>query len=747
MTEEELKETVIRKLFFWIRHKRMEKKYKDQLEHYFKLIAIRTIMPTAADCNELIRTTIVQAIQKSMTGDNDWHFFCHGSKVSENEKEVFIPKDSLYDHHLFNGGKTKVSVGAIVGKNGSGKSTLVDLTIRMMNNVAAAIIGEMPRFAAAEHLHFIDYLFGELIYLRDGKAVKLEMRNRKINLYEYDLDRDDENGLWFRENCCHKTILNGKENDMHNALTVSTKMSLLQDHFFYSVICNYSFYAYNYRDYVYEQTDDKRIKAITKGKGVERNEEKFWVSGVFHKNDGYQTPIVLNPWRRDGNLDVKKENDLAMERIISLLFYYDAFRNRYPFRKILDKLTIRKIYIPERNQKPFARKDMAASLFGNDSRYADLKKNLDDWLYDLIIEKWKQVFHIGDIGNTQIDQDAKDYAVYKTLKICSHYIGYLDIMEEMIKSDADKEKIKARLGELGSDRTHITSKLRRACYQLRYKYYQYQNDKDPGAAVEEIDTWMNDVRSKHDAVKEGHPITYDDLLPPPLFDFNLGIEDTRDRVVPFTGLSTGERQASYVISNLMYHLVNINSAWNDPTNAHEVKYHYVNMMLDEVELYFHPELQRSFVDMVMSAIRSVDLPIIHGLNITLVSHSPFVISDLPHTNIMYLGQREEEKRTFGANIYDLLNSSFFMDDSIGELAKSRITLFAQAYHLQMEEWRIEDSKGEKREANPNSLPFVKENADTTRYICSIVGDDYLREQMTDMFDELVENYQKIGALS
>jgi hypothetical protein len=79
----------------------MEKKYKDQLDHYFKLIAIRTITPTTVECNEVIRTTIVQAIQKSMSGDNDWHFFCHGSKVSDNEKEVFIPSESLYDYHLF----------------------------------------------------------------------------------------------------------------------------------------------------------------------------------------------------------------------------------------------------------------------------------------------------------------------------------------------------------------------------------------------------------------------------------------------------------------------------------------------------------------------------------------------------------------------------------------------------------------------------------------------------------------------
>ena len=65
----------------------------------------------------------------------------------------------------------------------------------------------------------------------------------------------------------------------------------------------------------------------------------------------------------------------------------------------------------------------------------------------------------------------------------------------------------------------------------------------------------------------------------------------------------------------------------------------------------------------------------------------------------------------------------------------------------MEDWKIADCKGEKREANPNCLPFVRENADVTRYLCSIVGDDYLRMQMTEMYEELVGNYQKIGVLS
>ena len=269
----------------------MRGKYKSLLDCYFKLIAIRTISPDITECNGTIKNTIVQAMQKSMFDNDEWHYFSNGCMVFDNH-QVFIPLQNLYDKHLFLSDGTKVTIGAIVGKNGSGKSTLVDLTIRMINNIAASVIGEMPRFAAAEHLHFIDYVFGELVYIRDGKVFRLEMRNRNIILHEYELDHEEGNGLWFKEKCSSETILNGKEDDRSTVLTATNKMSYLQDYFFYSVICNYSFYAYNYRDYVYEQTDDKRIDAITGGKGVKKNEEKYWISGVFHKNDGYQTPLV-----------------------------------------------------------------------------------------------------------------------------------------------------------------------------------------------------------------------------------------------------------------------------------------------------------------------------------------------------------------------------------------------------------------------------------------------------------------------
>ena len=35
--------------------------------------------------------------------------------------------------------------------------------------------------------------------------------------------------------------------------------------------------------------------------------ERCWLTGIFHKNDGYLTPVVLNPFRREGRLDIRKE--------------------------------------------------------------------------------------------------------------------------------------------------------------------------------------------------------------------------------------------------------------------------------------------------------------------------------------------------------------------------------------------------------------------------------------------------------
>ena len=105
------------------------------------------------------------------------------------------------------------------------------------------------------------------------------------------------------------------------------------------------------------------------------------------------------------------------------------------------------------------------------------------------------------------------------------------------------------------------------------------------------------------------------------------------------------------------------------------------LLLDEIENHLHPEWQRLLINDFSSTINSL----FKGRNVQLIltTHSPLVLSDIPSQNILYLsldkdGNRRIEKRedvkTFGSNIYNLFNDSFYFNGSvlIGEYAKRYI---------------------------------------------------------------------------
>ena len=103
--------------------------------------------------------------------------------------------------------------------------------------------------------------------------------------------------------------------------------------------------------------------------------------------------------------------------------------------------------------------------------------------------------------------------------------------------------------------------------------------------------------------------------------------------------------------------------------------------MEEIELYFHPELQRTYISNVLSGIKQLNLKHIKSINICFVTHSPFILSDIPKRNILALDidednvlQNKHQLQTFGANIHDMLKNSFFLKQgAIGEYAKHFIT--------------------------------------------------------------------------
>lgn len=65
-----------------------------------------------------------------------------------------------------------------------------------------------------------------------------------------------------------------------------------------------------------------------------------------------------------------------------------------------------------------------------------------------------------------------------------------------------------------------------------------------------------------------------------------------------------------------------------------------------------------------------------SFNIFLITHSPFVISDIPSQRILYLekGTQDDAKKTssFAGNIGEMFYDSFFLRSTIGDFAETKI---------------------------------------------------------------------------
>lgn len=142
-------------------------------------------------------------------------------------------------------------------------------------------------------------------------------------------------------------------------------------------------------------------------------------------------------------------------------------------------------------------------------------------------------------------------------------------------------------------------------------------------------------------------------------------------------MSSGERAFLNIMSWLNY------IADHDKITSNKSSYIKNNIFLciDEIDALCHPEWQRDIVGNVIDALCD-EYP---GYNIQLVlsTHSPLCLSNIPRENILFLenhrdtGIREKKdayiSQTFGSNIYDILNESFFLKgNSIGQYAEKYI---------------------------------------------------------------------------
>ena len=646
--------------------------------------------------------------------DNEWYWFAHGYKQENGllvKTEDGLPTDfySRYGLHI--------SFSAIVGENGMGKSSLLELLFRLVNNISYALRDglEVQKYA----LHFVRDIYARIWIQDDDGIFYIEQKDSKVRIH------------WQNERAVDYLYDYERADHINNKKTAQELLSKL----FYTIVVNYSQYAYNTNDYMAEWDTGET--------GSESADLLCWLSGLFHKNDGYQTPIVINPFRESGNININQERDLTQTRLYNLVI-----NDASPLKQILRKKEAKAfIFDVDNDLNPIpGKRYYSQKVVKQMSQMRLIRKRDYKTVNDIgrrITAAWGHVLGYeieSRKGNSYWDNmdDVRtiNYIVYKTLKISRNYAQYYEYHDCFGNAD----KVLKYVGELNKDSSHITLKLRRCLTYLYFHHYssgKRVNDRGVGNIKtvadykEALDNcYHNEEEILGHLIQERSTTYYykdsikprrwqeDELMPAPSFKTDILIESENGEDVRFSSLSSGEKQMIYSISSVLYQLRNIDSVWDKPEQQN-VTYKNVCLVFDEIELYAHPKYQLKLVRLLIDSIKSLCMMHVKNVNIILATHSPFILSDIPKSNVLYLedGKDVWEKikfSPFAANVNDTLHQSFFLNEGfLGAFVSNKIRSLCN--YLKREEQRDNWD-------NVRAEAFINE-----------VGDPLIKQQLLSLY--------------
>lgn len=669
--------------------KKKKDKKDDKKNKEFKLLAIRPLK----GCDD--------RFLKNLKEGEIYKFYNEYEFVEENGivTKVKVPTAQL-DLYSPSNSDLKINISAVVGKNGSGKSSLIELLfvavyIFAVNNKILdhhdikkndqsgidiaeknnqeKLLKQKKKFSDIlksysnsdstekirkkteqikwheDHSKFLENLKEEIKTLRSQFRVEIFYQiDKTIFCLRYDADSQGEIYTIPK-------LMQGE--DIHEESLLSSKLT---DNFFYSLVLNYSQYALNSK------------------------EIGNWIIELFHKNDAYQTPIVINPMRTEGNFNINTENDLVRQRLLAnILTPLHGKSHENSMRQLAQG------HIAYRMSLEFK-----AYKFENEPKFTFKDEQSIHW--KLI----KSKFGLNDSGreSDKYDDYARQYILNKLGNIAEKYPPYYEYGGLSIDNFSEY------LDDIKDDNSHIAYKFHQAINYLKFEY---------ASTFLQACTQPLDVEVVSDAVGKAKVSNLMHVIPPSFFKvevyFDKRNKETKKKekeTNTLQHLSSGEKQHIYAISSIMYHLRYLNSVDKDKVKH---KYKYINLIFDEVELYYHPELQRTFINDLLEAIKRCDLKDIKSINCIFITHSPFILSDIPVQNLLRLENGKPSKnksdQTFGANIHQLLHNEFFLENGfIGEFARETINeaILYFTYHINIKE--INELKVMLSELNKGKVP-------------------------------------------
>lgn len=495
------------------------------------------------------------------------------------------------------------------------------------------------------NLQYCDKVVTELLYkvavqdllIKDEKDIEEHIKNN-INLSViYEVDGEIRELTHYGGGFVYYIYKNKEKEEINNKLNLSD--------LFYTISINYSHHGLN-------------SKIIGN-----------WINKLFHKNDGYATPIVINPMRNEGVFDINSEIKLSKERLMSNLIF-DLFNNKDAL--ILGKYRVSKFKFTPKTV--FFKKKVKIEPLGFDEEYFS---NVE---YGLLLKE------LIDLDKIDDNIDYWDYAFsYLKDKFNRLKRNYPNLIYNSEFGSSNEEQFNFFIKK---DKSHVTKKVRQVINFLKMTYKKENRDfwkiPDSTIQIEKDSTEMIEWIKKFDLdLINVSPADLIEVALPGFFAIDFILEDLDRNTLEFGELSSGEQQMILNVNSILYHLYNLQSSFNNNNvTGSRVSYKRINILLDEIELYYHPNMQRLFVQNLMDSfefIKNKDEIGLDSINVCFLTHSPYILSDIPKENVLKIKDgnvisKKHEKNTFASNINDLLSNDFFMETLTGKFSENRISL-------------------------------------------------------------------------
>jgi hypothetical protein len=628
--------------------------------------------------------------------------------------ESLIPPSSLNLYELKNG--IKINISAVVGLNGSGKSSLIELFYYFIYKLSTT-----QKAYGKEPIEKYSYILQNLYLTHkdyfqvlndENTSIKAAILQNRLNLLFQNLSNNELESLTdlnyidkIKELISEKTTQLYKEWQDELKIDAIIEKSLNvgvvyeTEHGIFTLIFEGDKLEYKcLKNHIQNEELDPNFKLENLFYSISLNFSHHslnnrtlgnWINSLFHKNDGYTTPVVINPMRNDGNFDVNHEIKLNNERLMSTVTYSFTKKDEV---KLLEKYAVVKFIYREK------KRIVPVFCVGLEQRSEQLKRMNNHFLLatdrecTFLNEKdfynsyaVKMILKHLSLDRFEYDIPFLNYAIgyleNKIPKLKGTYPQFFSSTGEIVESEFEKF--------LTNDTSHITKKIRQTLTFLKVIYNNPNTIWESPTSylsnhisVESFKSWLQINNSEYQSLSS---LDLMEFALPGFFSVDYELHSPENKPLKFSGLSSGEQQMLFNINTIVYHLLNLQSVATDKTiDNQRIAYKNVAIILDEIELYYHPDMQRRLVKNLMDALEIVKNKGEEGvesINLCFLTHSPFILSDIPKSNIMHLSLNDfgrafvstPDDETFGANIHDLLANDFFLKDGfMGEFAQEKI---------------------------------------------------------------------------